>query len=80
MHHVAATPVADLNDPLALELRAALPSAPTAATVVPALLAFRSIFDRDVAEHETFVSLLLHWYRTIETEGLEGLRNEINHD
>ena len=45
MHHVASTATAELNDPLAAELHAALPATRTAATVVPALLGCRSIFD-----------------------------------
>ena len=79
MHHVASTPAADLNDPLAAELQAALPATRTAATVVPALLDFRSIFDGGIAAHRGFADLLTHWYRTIDTHGLDGLRNEINH-
>jgi fructuronate reductase len=79
MHHVASTATADLNDPLAAELHAALPATRTAATVVPALLGCRSVFDGGLAAHQGFAGLLLHWYRTIDTSGLDGLRNEINH-
>ncbi|MDQ0676855.1 fructuronate reductase [Arthrobacter pascens] len=79
MHHVASTPAADLNDPLAAELQAALPATRTAATVVPALLGCRSIFDGGLAAHRGFSDLLTHWYRIIDTHGLDGLRNEINH-
>ncbi|MET4592187.1 mannitol dehydrogenase family protein [Arthrobacter sp. 754] len=79
MHHVASTPTADLNDPLATELHAALPATRTAATVVPALLGVRSIFDAALAAHPGFSDLLLHWYRIVDTQGLDGLRNEINH-
>jgi fructuronate reductase len=76
---VASTPAADLNDPLATELQAALPATRTAATVVPALLDFGSIFDPELAAHQGFTDLLLHWYRIIDTQGLDGLRIEINH-
>ncbi|WP_306639264.1 mannitol dehydrogenase family protein [Pseudarthrobacter siccitolerans] len=79
MHRVATAAPADLNDPLAAELQAALPATRTAATVVPALLGFRPIFDQNLVQHEGFTELLLHWYRTLETDGLEGLGNEINH-
>jgi fructuronate reductase len=79
MHHVASTPTAELNDPLAPELHAALPSSRTAATVVPALLGCRSIFDGGLAAHDGFAGLLMHWYSIIDTHGLDGLRNEINH-
>jgi fructuronate reductase len=79
MHHVASTPTAGLNDPLAAELHAALPPNRTAATVVPALLGCRSIFDGGLAAHRGFADLLTHWYRIIDTHGLDGLRNEINH-
>ena len=79
MHHVASTPVAELNDPLAAELQAALPAARSAASVVPALLNVGSIFDRELAAHRGFADLLAHWYRIIDTHGLDGLRNEINH-
>jgi fructuronate reductase len=79
MHHVASTPVHELNDPLAAELHAALPAERTAAAAVPALLGFGSIFDPDLAGHQGFRDLLLHWYRIIDTQGLDGLRNEINH-
>jgi fructuronate reductase len=79
MHHVASTPAAELNDPLAAELQAALPATRTAASVVPALLGCRSIFDGGLAAHPGFADLLTHWYRIIDTHGLDGLRNEINH-
>lgn len=79
MHHVASTPAAELNDPLAAELHAALPSSRTAAVVVPALLGCRSIFDGGLAAHGGFADLLTHWYSIIDTHGLDGLRNEINH-
>jgi fructuronate reductase len=78
MHHVASTPAADLNDPFAAELHAALPDSRTAATVVPALLGFGGIFDAGLASHQDFTDLLLHWYHIIDTQGLDGLRNEIN--
>ncbi|WP_286138904.1 mannitol dehydrogenase family protein [Arthrobacter sp. OV608] len=78
MHHVATTAAADLNDPLADELQKALPAERSAATVVPALLGVRSIFDAGLAANTTFADLLTHWYRIIDT-GLEGLRKEINH-
>jgi fructuronate reductase len=79
MHHVVTTPEADLNDPLATQLHTALPATHTAATVVPALLGFRPIFGHDLAQHEVFTALVLHWYRTLETDGPEGLGKEINH-
>jgi fructuronate reductase len=79
MHHVASTPAARLNDPLGAELQAVLPATRTAATVVPALLGCRSIFDGELAAHRGFADLLTHWYRIIDTQGLDGLRNEINH-
>jgi fructuronate reductase len=79
MHHVATTLETDLNDPLAAELNAALPAARDAASVVPALLGFQPIFDPDLADNDGFRSLLLHWYRIIETNGPDGLGNEINH-
>jgi fructuronate reductase len=79
MHHVATTPAAGLNDPLAAELQAVLPANRTADTVIPALLSCRSVFDAELAADSTFTGLLMHWYRIIETEGLDGLRNEINH-
>lgn len=79
MHHVASTDPTKLNDPLAAELHAALPASRAAATVVPALLGCRSVFDDALAAHQPFTDLLLHWYRIIETHGLDGLRNEINH-
>jgi fructuronate reductase len=79
MHHVATTPVAGLNDPLADELQAALPAGRSAATVVSALLELRSIFDANLAANRTFADLLAHWYRIIDTDGLDGLRKEIIH-
>lgn len=79
MHRVASTPTAELNDPLAQELHELLPATRTAATVVPALLGCRSIFDGGLAAHQGFADLLIHWYRIIDTHGLDGLRNEINH-
>jgi fructuronate reductase len=79
MHHVAGTAVVDLNDPLAEELHAALPAERSAVTVVPALLSIRSIFDADLAANTTFADLLTHWYRLIDTDGLDGLRKEITH-
>jgi fructuronate reductase len=79
MHHVATTPAAGLNDPLAAELQAVLPANRTADTVIPALLSCRSVFDAELAADSTFAGLLMHWYRIIETQGLDGLRNEINH-
>jgi fructuronate reductase len=78
MHHVATTPPPELNDPLAAELQASLPNARSAASVVPALLSMRSIFDDGLAANTTFAALITHWYRIIETHGLDGLRNEIN--
>jgi fructuronate reductase len=79
MHHVASTPTAELNDPLAAELHAVLPAKRTAATAVPALLGCRSIFDRELAANRKFADLLIHWYRIIDTHGLDGLGNEITH-
>lgn len=79
MHHVATTPAAGLNDPLAAELQAALPAERTAATVIPALLGVRSIFDAGLAANTTFTDLLTHWYRITDTDGLDGLRKEIIH-
>ncbi|MDQ0730077.1 mannitol dehydrogenase family protein [Arthrobacter sp. B1I2] len=79
MHHVATTAAADLNDPLADELQNALPAERSAATVVPALLSCRSVFDAELAADTTFAELLKNWYRIIDTQGLDGLRNEINH-
>jgi len=77
--HVASTPVEQLDDPLAVELHAALPASRTAAAVVPALLGCRSIFDGELAANAVFASLLTHWYGIIDTHGLDGLRKEINH-
>jgi fructuronate reductase len=79
MHRVASTPTAELNDPLAQELHELLPATRTAATVGPAMLGCRSIFDGGLAAHQGFADLLIHWYRIIDTHGLDGLRNEINH-
>lgn len=79
MHHVATALAAELNDPLAADLQAALPTERSAATVVPALLRVRSIFDAELAASTTFADLLTHWYRIIDTDGLDGLRKEINH-
>lgn len=79
MRHVATTPAGSLDDPLAAELHGVLPSTRTAATVVPALLGCRSIFDGELAGHTGFAELLTHWYRIIDTHGLDGLRNEIHH-
>lgn len=79
MHHVATTPPQELNDPLAAELHAALPAERSAASVVPALLGVRSIFDDGLAADATFAGLLTHWYGTIETDGPDGLRKEITH-
>ena len=79
MRHVATTAAAELNDPLAEELRAALPALRDADAVVPALLGCRSIFDAELAADTRFAGLLTHWYRIIDTHGLDGLRNEINH-
>lgn len=79
MHHVASTPTAELNDPLAAELHAVLPATSAAAAVVPALLGCRSIFDGELAADQKFADLLIHWYSIIDTHGLDGLRNEINH-
>jgi fructuronate reductase len=79
MHHVVTTPEADLNDPLATQLHTALPATRTAATVVPALLGFHPIFGHDLAQHDGFTELVLHWYSTLETDGPEGLGKEINH-
>lgn len=78
MHRVATAPAADLNDPLAADLQAALPEDRTADTVVPALLGFRAVVDPCLAGHEDFRNLLMHWYRTIDN-GLASLGNEINH-
>jgi fructuronate reductase len=55
-----------------------LPANRTADTVVPALLGCRSIFDAEIAAKTTFAKLLLHWYRILDTQGLDGLRKEIN--
>jgi len=79
MRHVATTPLGELDDPLADELHAVLPDSRTAASVVPALLGCRGIFDLELAQHRGFSDLLTHWYSIIETDGLDGLRNEINH-
>ena len=79
MRHVATTAEQDLNDPLAKDLQAALPETRTGETVVPALLGFRSVFDPDLAEHARFRELLLHWYPILETDGPEGLGNELDH-
>lgn len=78
MRHVATTPASRLDDPLAAELHATLPSTRTAATVIPALLRCPSIFDADLADHTGFAELLTHWYRIIDNHGLDGLRNEIH--
>ncbi|WP_414635210.1 mannitol dehydrogenase family protein [Arthrobacter ipis] len=79
MRHVAATPAEKLDDPLATELRAALPVSRSAADVVPALLVCRSVFAPELAAHPGFADLLIHWYSIIDTHGLDGLRKEINH-
>jgi fructuronate reductase len=79
MHHVASTPETLLDDPLAAELHAVLPAGRSAAAVVPALLGCRSVFDAGLAAHSGFADLLVHWYRLIDTHGLDGLRNEIYH-
>nr|WP_306629227.1 mannitol dehydrogenase family protein [Arthrobacter ulcerisalmonis] len=80
MHHVTSTGKQELNDPLAAELQAVLPaSGLTADTVIPALLSCRSVFDAELAANTTFAELLKNWYRIIDTQGLDGLRNEINH-
>jgi fructuronate reductase len=79
MHRVASALPSQLDDPLAAELQAALPSTRSAATVVPALLGCRSIFDEQLGAHPGFTALLIHWYDVIDTHGLDGLRNEINH-
>jgi fructuronate reductase len=79
MHHVATTPATELNDPLAAELQAALPAERAAGTVIPALLGVPSIFDAGLAANSTFADLLMHWYRIIDTDGLDGLRKEITH-
>lgn len=79
MHHVATTPAVELNDPLAAELQAALPAERTAAAVVSALLGVRNIFDAGLTASTTFAALLIHWYRIIDTDGLDGLRKEITH-
>ena len=47
--------------------------------MVPALLGVRSIFDAELAANTTFTDLLTHWYRIIDTDGLDGLRKEITH-
>jgi fructuronate reductase len=79
MHHVASAGTQELNDPLAAELQATLPSMRSAATVIPALLGCRSVFDAELAANPPLAELLMHWYRIIDTQGLGGLRNEINH-
>jgi fructuronate reductase len=79
MRHVATTPAAELNDPLAEELHAVLPATRSAESVVPALLGCRSIFDAALAADVRFAALLTQWYSIIDTHGLHGLRNEINH-
>lgn len=84
MHHVASTPATDLNDPLAQELNAMLPEDRAAETVVPALLGFGPVVEPDLARHDGFRDLLLHWYRIIDNNGtidngLASLGNEINH-
>lgn len=58
MHHVASTGHEKLNDPLAADLQAALPSHRTAETVIPALLACRSVFDAELAVNDTFPGCL----------------------
>lgn len=78
MYHVANTPLTDLDDPRAAELQGALPSVRTPETIVSALLGVRSIFDRALATQPDFNDLLLQWYRIIDSQGLEGIRNEIN--
>jgi fructuronate reductase len=79
MRHVATTPVAELDDPMAAELNAALQASRGAADVVPALLGCSSVFDAGLAKNQGFASLLIHWYSIIDTHGLDGLRKEINH-
>ncbi|WP_314195056.1 mannitol dehydrogenase family protein [uncultured Arthrobacter sp.] len=79
MRHVATTPADRLNDPLAADLHAALPASGDAADVVSALLGCRSVFDAELAQNQGFADLLIHWYSIIDTHGLDGLRNEINH-
>ena len=65
-------------DPFAAELHASLPHERPAESVVSALLSMRSIFDDELAANTTFTALLTYWYRIIENQGLDGLRNEIN--
>ncbi|HEY1156081.1 MAG TPA: hypothetical protein VGE95_07320 [Arthrobacter sp.] len=83
MHHVATAPAADLNDPLAQELHAALPTNRAAEALVPALLGFRPVFPAALADNETFKALLLHWYHLLNNgtnhNRLSGLGNEITH-
>nr|WP_256127823.1 mannitol dehydrogenase family protein [Arthrobacter sp. SDTb3-6] len=79
MQHVASTPAPQLDDPLATTLHEILPANRTATTVIPALLGCRTIFDEQLATQPVFTALLTHWYSIIDTHGLEGLRNEINH-
>ncbi|MFJ4028927.1 mannitol dehydrogenase family protein [Paenarthrobacter sp. NPDC089989] len=79
MRHVAITPAAALNDPLAAELRAALPQELSARAVVNTLLDVRSIFDEALATDASFAALLEHWYSVIDEHGLPGLGNEILH-
>ena len=40
----------------------------------------RHIFDAELIANTTFTDLLTHWYRIIDTDGLDGLRKEITHD
>ncbi|MFF1831193.1 mannitol dehydrogenase family protein [Paenarthrobacter sp. NPDC058233] len=79
MHHVATTAAGELNDPMAAELHAALPTNRSPASVVHALLGVRNIFDDRLATHAGFAALLEHWYAIIDEHGLEGLGNEILH-
>jgi fructuronate reductase len=79
LHHVASTPAAALNDPLAADLQAALPAERTAENIIPAILGLQGIFNPALAANTTFASLLTHWYRIIDTDGLDGLRKEITH-
>jgi fructuronate reductase len=77
MRRVATAPPGELNDPLAGELQATLPSARTPTAVVRALAGSPLVIDEELAGNEIFLDLLEHWYRVIDRGGADGLRSEI---
>lgn len=74
--HVAHTPAADLDDPLADVLAALLPARRDAAAVVPALLRCAQVFPPALAADPRVVELLTDWYRVLDS-GPDALRTEV---